>query len=81
MAEEIMGYKVRKGEDKIKASLAGQVGYYLYGPRGAVYALIRTIDKPLVMFPVNARNGHVCALKGNGWFTDESGKLEVLARG
>ena len=71
--DKLLGYEVAvNGQDG-----AGRPVYFLTGARGATYVLMRSQHHPEFMFPVNSK-GHVCALKGNGWFTDRDGRLEVL---
>ena len=57
----------------------GEIGYWVYGKRGATYGLLRSHHDPYTMFAVNARRFNVSArLRGYNWFTDESGVPEPI---
>ncbi len=68
---EIFGYSVENKHNDAPGALA----YILTGKRGATYGLMRTQKHPHLMFVVRGSNGTVCALQGNGWFTDADGFL------
>lgn len=70
---EIFGYTV---EDQNNGT-PGALAYILTGKRGATYGLMRTQNRPHLMFVVRGSNGTICAIKGNGWFTDADGQLTV----
>jgi hypothetical protein len=55
------------------------IGYYLTGPRGAKYALMRYPKQPSVMYALDSI-GQVKGLKGNYTFTDEGGVLACKYR-
>lgn len=71
----IMGYRVEKVDS---SECQGFVAYRLHGKRGAVYSLVRNHYHPHQMFIVN-RNMNVCSVKGNYWFSDESGELVAIS--
>jgi hypothetical protein len=50
--------------------------YELHGPRGAHYGLMRNVNTPHLLFMFNMRG----FTKGTPdvWFTDKTGRLEVL---
>jgi len=73
----ILGYQIEKNPEDNGEAFA--TGYWLHGPRGARYALLRTQRNPEFMYVWNERKHKVTSAAGNGWFTDRDGKLEVWA--
>lgn len=67
---ELLGYTVDKNEDDDYEG--GSRGYFLYGPRGACYALLRNMQNPDMLYAINARPGKfgIVSVKGYGWFYD-----------
>ncbi len=52
-----------------------KVPYLLKGPRGALYGLMRNVQEPECLFPVNGRTGRVL----DGWFSDKGGQLRQIS--
>lgn len=54
------------------------IGYFIYGKRGAVYGLLRTCDKPEIMFAVSTRRHSLSEPFPGVWFTDKDGELRIF---
>ena len=54
--------------------------YLLTGPRGAVWGLLRNIEHPDMLFPMNFTgiSGKCRPLGGFNWFTDRNGVIEPV---
>ncbi len=70
---ELMGYIVEKNTDD--TGKGGSCGFWLHGPRGARYGLIRNHRNPEMLFAWNDRKFGTVSVKGYGWFTDRDGTL------
>lgn len=77
--ETLLGYEVEKLEEPTGGQLS-QVAYYLRGPRGAFYALVRHYRQPELLYVMNLRSRFpkITSAQGYSWFTDRSGKLEAV---
>jgi len=78
MAGTVLGYVVEKVTADAGESHA--IAYVLTGARGARYLLKRSNPQGHVYYVARASNGHICALKGNYWFTDRDGRLTTHNR-
>lgn len=58
----------------------GKVAYYLDGPNGARYGLMRNANNPKVLFAVNALKFGGSTPFKNKWFSDEGGSLHFVVR-
>ncbi len=75
--QTLLGYRVERNQDGNGEKLTSPA-YFLRGPRGAYYGLIRSHREPRMMFAINLRKfGHV-EPQGVKWFTDINGKLEAV---
>lgn len=54
------------------------VQYTLRGARGAVYKTMRNVNRPAMMFLVDARGFGIAMGKTPTWLTDASGALEAV---
>jgi hypothetical protein len=54
--------------------------YQLTGPRGAVWGLLRNIEQPDMLYPMNFTHisGKCRPLCGFNWFTDRNGGIEPV---
>lgn len=73
---ELLGYKVERNQDD--TGKGGSCGYWLHGPAGARYALVRNVYEPTMLYAWNDRKFGKVSVKGYGWFSDHTGTLEPV---
>ena len=73
---EVLGFRV---ETEINEK-DGLPMYILHGKRGARYLCMRNVKRPDLMFLVNDKRfgSNLPKIKGYGWFSDKTGKLEPV---